>query len=518
MFLKKEKKIGITNFVISIFFLLINLSSFSYEKHILFDLSHGQITNPFDAGSCGMSQLITILNKENFVSSIVNYNLSNRLKKTNVDILVVGTPILSNFSTDEIKRIKKFVSNGGSLVLIPEHDNYLNNVISLNEIAKEFKISILPDGAHGFSNNNDAEEEKYPNINSVFFNLSNIKFYYSCSLDSTGIIPLAEITKPKIESNKIVAGYKKYGKGKVIVLCDYEFFWNISEREGINFGDNKKFILSVFNLLIKDKKVQFQNKNIECINYNEKILFDCGSSYLNTKNASYMLTKMVSEFKRKGYKVVFDTLSSQNYFKYDRVIIFNPFDTLKVSINEFLKIKKIAFFYDGYADMFHHLLSNSTDPISFAANTKTVDSLFGYNNSSCCNPINKQLSIIDVEIPQSYLSNGLINNYKIDGVLDKKNIPLYRSNYIKVKENSTQKYQTIMLSKDSTYIQDVGLSYTWDDDNIRKCRSENFSKNSVPLCIYNTKYFFYSNSDSFFDSEFDSSGRYIFKELLKFIE
>ncbi|MFX0136028.1 MAG: hypothetical protein ACFFDN_20470 [Candidatus Hodarchaeota archaeon] len=277
-----------------------NYSYFNnFEVNIIFDTSHHQVWSTWDTGFIGYSDLVILLMKNSFrVSASTRFLNETILSLNNNDILVLNVGYYQTYTDQEITLIVQFVSEGGGLLILGEHENAFEVSTFQNKLLQNFNMSIYNDTIQD-STSHYQTNDQWITFNSNFFDLTNITFFAAASLNiSNGVTPIAITSNYSITTdnstpdNRIVGAYCEYEEGRVLCVTDTEFIWNADDANGGNYefgikvGNNSKFALKIFNYLANRS---FITNSIEVKpEYN---LFTANNFLLNlTTNGNYNIT------------------------------------------------------------------------------------------------------------------------------------------------------------------------------------------------------------------------------------
>jgi hypothetical protein len=238
---------------------------------ILFDLSHKEMLN---IGEREFSEFYKLLQRLGVKIKINESKDLNRKILDNVDILIIGNPIDTFFSTIEIKDIGGFVRDGGGLLLGSEYGADFLQKTNLNDIGKIFGIffekNLLKEdndinhNCHSILSVQNFQSHKITN------QVRDLIIGGSCSLllrrNSKTLINSNETAWSEIYNNstntwlknesgksQILSGFTEHGRGKVVAIGDVDIFTN-DPNIGLKQLDNRKFILNILNWLIEPAK------------------------------------------------------------------------------------------------------------------------------------------------------------------------------------------------------------------------------------------------------------------------
>jgi hypothetical protein len=234
---------------------------YGMKEEIVFDQSYTQASSPYDTGFAGMSTLTAHLRKQGIAVSVNFKPLDVLLKKFRGPghVLVLGVPTVlpAEYREADKEAIRFFVSSGGGLMLIVEHDNAYNNHNFQRPLLASYGVGVNVENAFGAMESVDGTN--WPVSNSLPWRFTNIKYYYAASLNvGNGTEIFTQVNRPLSREHAINGAINLKQNGPVVVLGDYEIFWNMTPESGIRYGDNMAFIMRTFELLLnrhKQKKI-----------------------------------------------------------------------------------------------------------------------------------------------------------------------------------------------------------------------------------------------------------------------
>ncbi|MHA1381987.1 MAG: hypothetical protein ACTSRG_26750 [Candidatus Helarchaeota archaeon] len=299
-----------------------NMNSFFniFYKNIIFDTSHHQVWSIWDTGYIGLSDLaILLINNSFYVSASTRFLNETIPNLDNDSIIVLNVGRNQNYTDQEVDLLEKFVYQGGSILVLGEHDDYWKMSTFQNKLLTKFNMSINFDFVE--DNSSYFNTTTWIVFNSSFFNLNNITFYGAASLTlGSGAVPIAVTSSNSSPSNAIVGARCEYGKGRVICVTDTEFIWNGDDEIGIRLGNNTSFTLSIFEWLANKSR---SSSNIQIIP--EYSLFTANFFPLNlSTNGIYNITTEIyggiinpSQLINAGTKTTWNiTVNKDGYIKF----------------------------------------------------------------------------------------------------------------------------------------------------------------------------------------------------------
>jgi hypothetical protein len=209
---------------------------------VCFDRTLSQPVYIHDAGPSGISQLSTELKNSGaeLVTTIQNPQYLNVLTHNGTDyssVVYILTPTIHRrYSNDDVRNLQANVREGMHLVVIAEHENYYFNADNLNRICQPYGITINNDAVK----KGDSVESGWVIGKSHKYNLNNLCFYLPASLQCD-----SNVERIATVDDKVLCASVKVGKGRITVLGDYEMLWNMTPTHGINYGDNKAFLVNL---------------------------------------------------------------------------------------------------------------------------------------------------------------------------------------------------------------------------------------------------------------------------------
>lgn len=268
------------------------------KKSILIDLVHSKSANPeidMDkininyAHNHGYSRLIEFLKENNIKIEYLRKGNISETALIDKNLLFINLVDEKNpkIAAEEISAIKKFVENGGSLLVICEHTNVNNHAEIINHLLKEFNISVRYGSSLDSGTENIVEGVGWTRIHSFIAHpitkgIKSISFQtggalypkeYSIAFSSPSAFldnwnpysndnafygnGLLDRDEKKEILNLAVA--REYGKGKIVVVADQNIFGNY----WIYYLDNFIFAKNIFSWLLNETySFEYPNKKL----------------------------------------------------------------------------------------------------------------------------------------------------------------------------------------------------------------------------------------------------------------
>jgi len=296
---------------------------------IIFDQSKEQVFSPWDTGFMGYSKLTLMLQQSGFWVSANNRPLGELLQNLSKNcVLVLGVAKGHSSYTDvEISATKKFVEQGGSLLIIGEHENMYGCGDFQNPLLEQFgfrfePVAIERKGAMGKSFEVD---DFWPWFFCSTWDISDIRFFLSGSItisdSGEALIMTDESTQPE---KAVPAAWKQIDKGKVVACADAEFLWNGNQEMGIDVGNNREFAKRIMNWLAKKnvpKRKVFESAIEQKKPIQGRVLFDLWHNGRGLEHSQSGLYQLARAFEKKGYQVFFTHQSISDYKGFSLVIV-----------------------------------------------------------------------------------------------------------------------------------------------------------------------------------------------------
>ena len=174
--------------------------------------------------------------------------LAKNLK--DVDILVFGCPNSSKIRSQEIDAIKKFVNNGGGLLLMSLSGGDRGLMNNMSQVSEEFGITF--DNTAVKDERSNAGLPTMPIIkhlasHPIIEDVTDLLIPSACSLrisgKATAIATTSETAEP---GNAAIIAIAEAGKGRVMCIGSYEIF---RRGGGLKHKSNKQFAINAFKWL-----------------------------------------------------------------------------------------------------------------------------------------------------------------------------------------------------------------------------------------------------------------------------
>ncbi len=174
--------------------------------------------------------------------------LTKNLK--DVDVLVFGCPNSSKIRSQEIDAIKKFVNNGGGLLLLSLSGGDRGLMNNMSKVSEDFGISF--DNTAVKDDRSNAGLPTMPIIKSlashpVTEDVTELLIPSACSLKLSGkAVAIATTSTTAEPGNAAIVAIAEVGKGRVMCIGSYEVF---RRGGGLKNKGNKQFAINAFNWL-----------------------------------------------------------------------------------------------------------------------------------------------------------------------------------------------------------------------------------------------------------------------------
>jgi len=320
---------------------------------VLFDAYKEQVWPIKDTGFAGYSSLNLFLKNLGYNTAENHKPYKEILPNMNSQtLLVIGVAMEAHFTKNEIKDILNFVSRGGKLLIIAEHDNKYGS--------SDFLRSLINAAGWEINNGRVISNDTLPGVGGAWIRTSlPSKKEGPVLLSAAGLTTIREegcqILLTSFNGEYIIAGLGNYGRGKIAVLGDSEFLWNANpdyKWKGIyplSFSDPKTraFIKDLIFSLLPPQEVSLSNDfpfSNKTGSSPRVFVYGNGGCF---RNYSKFLTALnnanIAVFKyREGMKII----------PGDRVIVITPLQkTPQKVVDELSKSGKVIFFGDMYSSV-----------------------------------------------------------------------------------------------------------------------------------------------------------------------
>ncbi|TFG34962.1 hypothetical protein EU527_00500 [Candidatus Thorarchaeota archaeon] len=177
--------------------------------------------------------------------------LSKNLK--NIDVLVFGCPNSSKIRSQEIDALKKFVNDGGGLLLLALSGGDKGLMNNLSQVSEDF--GVIFDNTAVKDDRNNAGLPTMPLIKDLIAHpvtedIKDLLVPSACSLRLSGKAIALAVTSDTAEPSKApIIAIAESGKGRVMCIGSYEIF---RRGGGLKHKGNKLFAVNVFKWLSGD--------------------------------------------------------------------------------------------------------------------------------------------------------------------------------------------------------------------------------------------------------------------------
>lgn len=352
---------------------------------IMIDHSQCQPVYPYDAGPSGVSYFVDKVIRPNYLffdfdlADFEGGNIFDEDKLQNT-IIVVPPTIHKKFTTIKIKKptdtefkdvllYDYWLEHGANIVFIAEHENYYFNATNINSVTEKYGIHVnsnaVKQGADITGN--------WPMGQSKWFGIDSLKFYLPASLKCAADAQVWATIDTAVVCASVAAG-----KGTVTVITDYELFWNMTPEHGIHYGNNARFLSTIFNELLE------KADSAELVDYNPSFIY----SYYNEDEAFL------------GYKFVdYKQVDPTHINPKDIVVFDRPIEYINWPDSVFNKIKKALIICDANSNYFGMLQKEGG---------QGVLDVLGYKHQRL--PINLIARQFGIQFSESIVCDGNIND------------------------------------------------------------------------------------------------------------
>lgn len=333
----------------------INDNQLNGRFQVVFDQSKEQVYSPFETTFTGMSEVSTEIMRQGGRVILNNEPLSRVLaSKGSRCVLILGVAMFKKYTPEDISAIESFMTRGGGVFVMVEHDNLMNNGDFQNALTRRFGIEALPMSAHAKTEN--PHERFWTWCNVLNDKRKRVQLYLPAPLkiSSQDVEIVAEIATPREPSQATVA-VKNYKKGRFFVLADAEIAWNGDLFMGINVKDNMRFYIEKLTDLAGVEYLEKPAIAPSVINTvsddSDKVLILRDGFSLTPLNSSQLSKNITAYFKKKSIVVDVAFSHEVNHAAYAYVIWINPLEKTP-HIEGLSSIRKLILVSDGQSDIF----------------------------------------------------------------------------------------------------------------------------------------------------------------------
>ena len=174
--------------------------------------------------------------------------LAKNLK--DMDVLVFGCPNSSKIRSQEIDAIKKFVNNGGGLLLLSLSGGDKGLMNNMSTVSEEFGITFENTAVKDDRNNAGLPTMpiiKHLTPHPITEDVADLLIPSACSLRLSGkAIAIAKTSETADPGNSVVLAIAEAGKGRLMCIGSYEIF---RRGGGLKNKGNKQFAVNAFKWL-----------------------------------------------------------------------------------------------------------------------------------------------------------------------------------------------------------------------------------------------------------------------------
>ncbi|MHA1385691.1 MAG: hypothetical protein ACTSR3_18220 [Candidatus Helarchaeota archaeon] len=205
------------------------------------------------------------LNSQGHTCKEFDEPLANITDFSEIEVLILACPDNSKFFDAEIKSILNFVENGGGLLILSHAGGDKGLRTNLRQLTGRFDFYFNNDEVFDFSSNLGYQSYviiKNLQNHSITEKVPDFCYRIGCSLTVKNNATILAYSSDSASPEKTpILTSTEYKKGRIVGLGSYEIFRD-EINGGINYENNLKLALNIFNWLVKNKK----NENIVKIN------------------------------------------------------------------------------------------------------------------------------------------------------------------------------------------------------------------------------------------------------------
>jgi len=278
---------------------------------VIFDLSKEQVFSPWDTGFMGYSDLSIMLLKSGFWVSSNSRSLLELLEEISEDTIIVFGVAKGHsvFTEEELSGLEAYVRNGGSLLILGEHDNMFGSSDFQNPLMERFGLRFDPVAVVSQQNKDQASKMDFfwPWFSSGPWHISDIRFFLPgviATADPDDILAMTDETT--LPGHAVLAILQEVGKGRVVACADAEFLWNGNDVMGLKVGNNMEFIRRIFLWLAQKeipKRHVFDPPPVHSSRVRGRVLFDLQDCAREPDHSGGGLYQLARAFETQGYEV-----------------------------------------------------------------------------------------------------------------------------------------------------------------------------------------------------------------------
>ncbi|MBN1532668.1 MAG: DUF4350 domain-containing protein, partial [Spirochaetes bacterium] len=227
---------------------------------VLYDESHGNVWGIHDTGFYGYSEFARLLREHGIAVSPLTITLDKALKRrvgySTGKLLVLNVAKFQHYGQEELAAVENFVRTGGALLCIGEHENIYGSSDFQNQVLHRFAMEFKNDYVGDVIPHEKLERGDLEDLNqravSPILGLRDVRHLLSAPVSPRDVAPsYTELLYGYREGKKIaIAAGRTCGRGRVAAVGDSELFWNGDGRIGIGAGDNRRFLLRLYQWLL----------------------------------------------------------------------------------------------------------------------------------------------------------------------------------------------------------------------------------------------------------------------------
>jgi len=233
-------------------FLTVGCGSRGTPAVVLVDESLDEVFSIRDVGFMGYSRAAQALRESGYTvaaSDVPLPQLLPRLEAASRYLVIVGLRFGRTIGPANIDAIHDFLTRGGRVLLLAEHDDIYGSATASNEWTRELGIEVLPAHAAALR---DTTRSPGPltYVSAAQLGVDSARFYFAA--------PLRPVTQADTVAvamgGEPVALSVTVGTGRLVVVGESEFLWNGTQTFGVRAGENTQLWLGMVHWLLRPRQ------------------------------------------------------------------------------------------------------------------------------------------------------------------------------------------------------------------------------------------------------------------------
>ncbi|MDB4990846.1 MAG: hypothetical protein JWN04_6024 [Myxococcaceae bacterium] len=220
---------------------------------VIFDMSMDPVCSPFESAFEGMSLLLRLLRQKGATISSNVAPLEQVLPGWAGPgrVLVLGMPWKTRYTPAALDAIDSFMRAGGGVLVVVEHDNLYLHAEAQNALTRRYGIEAVFEAARENPRATDPLHGSWPLVAVPEWGIEHARLLLPAPLQvGPPARVLGKLRDPVRADRADAIAEVELGQGRMVVVADAEWIWNMTPEVGLRGDDNEKLALRVFGELL----------------------------------------------------------------------------------------------------------------------------------------------------------------------------------------------------------------------------------------------------------------------------